>query len=221
MNKNFEQQENKGFIIVDVVTITELETKSLPEKYVYSGATQSEGHGGAKYPATLHSVELPSSIQVGETISIPFTANWYGANFIPNYDLVSEYDLNAQYGLIAYGSGGKLSDGSYFHDDLHRYDMTYNRDVEHIPETKPVPKTIHSEPEMNIYLENHIWSGYADFLRNVIENGGNFADYLETPTFTQKFIDDFTKEYPEFRLQSSRTFSGVSDAPVQFYVYGR
>ena len=129
-----------------------------------------------------------------------------GLIFVPFDNLTNSYDLQQHMFIEQF----------FVEDDpIDRYDMGYTSDVDHVPEFKTAKQTAPEPQQEHIYLEKFLWSGYADFLRNVIENGGNFADYLITPTFTQKFIDDFTNEYPEFRLQNyAKSSTGASDVPA-------
>ncbi len=312
--------ESKGFTKVTVVEFVSSDLQNIPEKYVYSSIDNTGGHGSDRLPSTQKTIEIPSSMQVGQITSIPYTISWYDSNgnylcepcdeyteytdktftrvfisvpeeftvlnedkkfllkladtyashtatryeiqvfhstdpvsgsidvrldrplhydrdyfmidgvyefqlqqtdtgvtLVPVDDLVSAYDL-LTYDILRNGYGPAtitLDNGTSRHmeNTMGRYNTLYREDVEHIPEIKTATQKVTPEPPENVYLEKHIWSGYADFLRNVIENGGNFVDYLGTPTFTQEFIDDFTQEYPEFRLQSVRASDGAS-API-------
>ena len=57
-----------------------------------------------------------------------------------------------------------------------------------------------SNPQLNVYMEEKWWPGFADFLRQ-IPTGETINQYLRKPVFSQKFIDDFTEAYPEFQTQ--------------------
>ena len=299
---------DRGFTRVTVITPTSLEVTS--EKYVYSGGGVATftGHGtSSQFIPALYTIDIPTTISVGETFSIPYTLSWYDPNGEPIYldstitnieglqnhirffmpeeftvlkeDAIFEWKMadvySPHYGdwymfkefyssdvlsgtievrldkplyhdrdMIIFIIGGdelkfqtqRSDDGlvlvasdnlideydklQFYHLFNHwedgdvdwRYELTYNEDVEHIPQIRTAPQVASDEPQIDIYLEDHVWSDYADFLRDVIGNGGNFSEYLETPTFTQKFIDDFTEAYPEFKLQSARQITGEQNS---------
>ena len=285
---------DRGFVKVAVTTPTSLGIN--PDKYVYSGGGDKvSGHGTSQFIPALYTIDIPTTISVGETFSIPYTLSWYDPNGEPIYldstianieglqnhirffmpeeftvlkeDTIFEWKMadvySPHYGdwymfkefyssdvlsgtievrldkplyhdrdMIIFIIGGdelkfqtqRSDDGlvlvasdnlideydklQFYHLFYHyedgdidwRYELSYNEDVEHIPQIRTAPQVASDEPQIDIYLEDHVWSDYADFLRDVIKNGDNFSEYLETPTFTQKFIDDFTETYPEFKL---------------------
>ena len=50
------------------------------ETYTYSSIDSMEGHGTRKLPPTQRTLEVPGSISVGQTVSIPYTVSWYDEN---------------------------------------------------------------------------------------------------------------------------------------------
>ena len=65
------------------------------ENYVYSSIGNSDGnHGSEKLPATLHSVEIPSSISVNQTVSIQYTLSWYHPDGTSVSDDLDSWDLD-------------------------------------------------------------------------------------------------------------------------------
>ena len=281
---------DKGFVLVSIIgSILENSGKSNVhdsisaklsddnslEKYVFTGGGNSYGHHShEKLPGTLHSVEIPNSISVNQTVSIQYTLSWYHPNGTSVYDDLDSLNLDNVFARIfvfvpeeitvlnedkqfhfkqadlytphfgtkysikvpysVNGTSGSIDlrldeplyhdrDRFYFHsydrylfqlqrtddglifvpsdsltnsydlqqhrfieevlvdgDPVDRYDMGYTSDVEHVPEFKTAKQTAPEPQQEHIYLEKFLWSDYADFLRNVIENGGDFGDYLLT-----------------------------------------
>ena len=315
VNENsVEKLLDRGFVMVTTTSPVSFEMNS--EKYVYSGGgIESKGHGTSKFIPALYTIDIPTSLSVGETFSIPYTLSWYHPNGDPVYldttitnieglrneirffmseeftilkediffeakmaDLYSPhygdwhmfdeyYSSDMIYGTIEVRldkplyhdrdmiifiigddelkfqtqrtddgivivASDKLTDEydktQFFHTFNHyedgdtewRYEIFYNDDVEHVPQIRTAPQVVPDEPQINLYPEDHVWPDLAEFFRNVIKNGGDLSEYLETPTFTQEFIDDFTDVYPEFKLQSARQTTGEQNSPRQFLVYG-
>ena len=45
-----------------------------------------EGHGFEKDPPVLHTIEFPTLVQVGQTVSIPYTFSWHYPNGTATFD---------------------------------------------------------------------------------------------------------------------------------------
>jgi len=105
-------------------------------------------------------------------------------------------------------------------DPQKRYDWRYyDEDAVHVPLAGPARDlptrgfVFDTSPPEDVYLEGKVWPDYADFLRTVIKSGGSASDYLVRPDFTQEFIDDFVRAYPEFGTGDGTSYGDSAAVP--------
>ena len=102
-------------------------------------------------------------------------------------DKVDLYTINSMSSMIGGEENG-------------RYDVRYRQDVPHTPEFRTAQQTSEIPPQENIYIDKD-WEGFAEYLRFAI-NVENITDVREwlinTAKTSEKFVDDFFEEYPEF-----------------------
>ena len=120
--------------------------------------------------------------------------------------------------------GSSSSDGTEISLNFVDRDMRFIKDGVHNPIPKPEPRVRAESGEVSDYVPKNIWEGFADFVRHN-QNTYDVTDVqgflLNTMKLSQRFVDDFFVEYPEFRTQSTDSGpSGQGGGPLQIFASG-
>ncbi len=82
-----------------------------------------------------------------------------------------------------------------------------------------------SVDEGPMYLEKIHWDSFAIFLKDLVqqnENPQNMTRWLLDQNLTEKFVNDFLTEYPEFKTQNiPNGVMGQSSPPTSLFVIGK